>query len=47
MDFDIKWGADEPSGKLNEGVCINGAGKGGWADTKCDKKKSVVCQKDF
>ena len=47
VDFDIPWGKDEPTGNVKDDVtCFNVAGMGGWADTKCTQKKSVVCQMD-
>ena len=47
VDFDIPWGKDEPTGNVKDDItCFNVAGNGGWADTRCNKKKSVVCQLD-
>ena len=47
--FDIGWAQNEPNGSVGKDgkVCINEAGQGGWADSKCNKKKSVVCQKNL
>ena len=47
VDFDIPWGKDEPTGNVKDEVtCFNEARKGGWADARCYKKMSVVCQMD-
>ena len=44
VDFDIPWAKGESIMPINKNTCINVAGKGGWADANCKKKKSVACE---